>query len=249
MASYYCRPSDILQPTWSVTSGAANAAFPVTNLGDLKPFKPFKATGTAATVRATFAGSTTLAAVAFIMHNAAGTTVTISSGAGAIGTMVFPANTSDSLPVNAYKLFAGLSNLTSTTFDFAFTGLSANVAIGEILLIETVRTLQPTWGLKVERDHLIDEEKTEFGVPLVYELGVRERTFGADVVLESERSAMEALYDSARKRRAWWLVPDSSVNDCLYARFVNKPLTATFDAPRITKMSIDVEEIGLGPAL
>lgn len=249
MASYYCRPSDILQPTWSVTSGAANASFPVTNLGDLKPYKPFKATGTAATVRATFGGNKTLQAVAFIMHNAAGTTVTISSGAGAITTMAFPANTEDGLPVNAYKVLLALSNTTSTTFDFAFTGLSANVAIGEILLIETVRTLQVTWGVTTGREHLLDTMVTEYGVPLTYELGVRERTFRGEVVLESERSAMEALYDSARgASRAWWLVPDSSVNDCLYARFA-KNLKAKFEGPRYTPIDIDVQEIGLGPAL
>jgi hypothetical protein len=249
MASYYCRPSDILQPTWSVTSGTANSSFPVTNLGDLKPYKPFKATGTAATVRGTFGGSKTLAGVAFIMHNAAGTTVTISSGAGAITTLVFPANTADGLPVNAYKVFAGLSNLSSTTFDFAFTGLSANVAIGEILLIETVRTMSVTWDVKRGRTHLLDAQQTEYGVPLIYELGVRERTFDGRVVLESERTAMEELYDNARgASRAWWLVPDSTVNDCLYARF-SKPLSSKLEGPRFTPTDIEVEEIGLGPAL
>src|SRR6187431_2854817 len=100
-SSLYAKTSDLLTPTWSLTAGTANSAYPVTNLGDMKPYKPFKATSGTCTMRATFGGSTTLQAIAIIGHNLAGVTITITNGAGLSTTLVVPANTGDGMPVNA----------------------------------------------------------------------------------------------------------------------------------------------------
>jgi hypothetical protein len=248
--SLYARPSDLLTPTWSLTAGSAEALYPVTNLGDGKPYKPFKATSGTATMRATFGGATTLQAIALVSHNLAGVTVSITNGAGLSTTLAVPADTDDDLSVTAWKDLRGLSNPSSTTWNLAVSGASANVAVGEVLLIETVRTLNTTWGLVHGVEYPIDEQKTEMDVPLIYELGVRNRTLRADLLLESDREAMFALAADARGRaRAWWLVLDDTENDAMYVRFVKSAFDVTRESPRVSPMSVDVEEIGLGPAL
>jgi hypothetical protein len=139
---------------------------------------------------------------------------------------------------------------TATTWDLAIVGHSADVAIGEVLLIGTARTLNASWGLKRGVAYPIDEQRTELDVPLIYELGVRSRSFDADVKRETDRADVEALVADARGRaRAWWLVPDDSVNDSIWARFTSPAFSLTRQTPRTTSMSIDVEEAGLGPAL
>jgi hypothetical protein len=246
--SLYCRPSDIKQPTYTLPSGSADALYPVANLGDLLPYKPFKVTGTSGTIRGTFSTAQALEAIALLSHRLGGTTVTITNAAGLNTTLAVPANSLDGLSVNAFKDLRGLGNLTSSVWELAFVASSAPGAVGELLLIETVRTLYSRWGLKQGQKHDLDRQVTEMGVPLTYELGTRARTFTTDVTRDAERTAMFSLHADARSEsRGFWIVPDDTINDCIWARFAGG-----LTAERIknqSRLQIDVDEIGLGPAV
>ena len=71
MATLYCRPSDIVTDSATVTlaAGTADAAYPLTSLYDRKAHTIFKATSNACTPRATFGGAQTIQACALIHHN------------------------------------------------------------------------------------------------------------------------------------------------------------------------------------
>jgi hypothetical protein len=250
--SLYCRPTDFPTVTWDLSAGAANALYPVANLGLLQPFKPkpFKATSGTATPRATAAGAITLEAIAIIGHNLGGVSIGIQNGAG-LSTSVTPqAAKVNGLWVNAYKDLRGLANRTSTTWTFPIAGAPANIAINKILLITTVRALNIRWGPTSGVRYPIDRLLTQMEVALDYELGVSGRPFRADMKNESDRIAMLTLADAAwGKSRVWWLVPDTDVNDCLLARFTDDTFLAKRDARAVSQMVVNVEEFGLGPAL
>jgi hypothetical protein len=250
MGSLYARPSDIKQPTWTLTAGTAQAPYPVTNLGTLKPYQPFKATSGTATARATFGGATALHAIVILSHNLAGVTIAITNSAGLSTTLVVPANTLDGLSVGAWKNLVGVALTTATTWDLAIVGHSADVAIGEVLLIGTARTLNASWGLKRGVAYPIDEQRTELDVPLIYELGVQSQAIRATVLKDSQRADVEALQESARGRsRVWWLARESTINKCNLVRFASPLLLVEYVDENVTRMAFDVVEAGLGPAL
>jgi hypothetical protein len=256
VASYdrFCRPTDIRQPTWSVTSGAANAAYPVANLGDTRPDKPFKATGTSVTVRGTFGASTTLVGIVIVNHNLAGATATLTSGSGLNQSLTIPDNRGgQSFAVIKDFSSADSGQRTSTTFDVAITGgLLGNIAMGEILLISTWRDLLWMYGLSVHPKRHV----------------VRQRTFGASLLQYNKRIVQYELRGICRRQdqeaelRALeletqgevfpWLIvrePGGNNQDAYYVQFV----PGTFEWLRrvvgSTEIPIVAETVSSGPPL
>lgn len=252
MACYYAKPSDMVtgSATLSLTAGTANASYPLTNLQDLRPDKPFKATGTAATIRATFGAGKALQAVGFIHHNLHGLTVTVTNNNSmASQNLVMPAIGDDSYPVNGWLNIAAVTT-SATQWNFAITGAAANVAIGELILVETLRTADITWGVTHADRHPIIEHRTEYDVSLIYDLAVRTRLFTANVVRESERSAITSLHRGAKGRvTPFWFVLDSDVNDATMVRFAGIELPWERAQPRESRTTLALEEVSAGVAL
>jgi hypothetical protein len=252
MATYYAKPADMVtaSATLSLTAGTAESSYPLTNLADLRPDKPFKANETAATIRATFGGAKALQAVGFIHHNLHGLTVTVTNNNSmASQSLVIPAIGDDSYPINPWLNIAAVTT-SATQWNFAITGAAANVAIGDLILVETLRTMDITWGVTHSDRHPVIEHRTEYDVPLIYDLGLRYRLFTGAVVREDQRSAITSLHRGAKGRvTPFWFVPESGNNDAMLVRFVGVELPWERVHARHSKATIDLEETSAGVAL
>lgn len=246
----YCRPSDIVTPaaTLSLTAGGANAAYPLTNLQNGIPAKPFKATGTSCTIRATFGSPVSLSAISFGPHNLAGATVALSNN-GTMGStpVPIPANREDGLSVNPFFAFPADA---ATQWNLAISGASANVAIGELQLIVQMRTLLIEWAFKEAEAHTTVGSVTDYGVKMKYWLGVAQRRLSAHVGLESERAALLSLIRDARGQfKSFLLVPDSSLNDAFLADLTTDERVITREFFAVSQVDVEFLEVQRGVAL
>lgn len=251
----YTRPGDDVAPnaTWSVTSGAAAAGYPVANVATRNPAKPFKATGTSATIRATFGSAQVLVGVALINHNLAGATeVKITSGTGldqviAIGPNAGGQHTPAILDFSA----AASGQRTSTTFDVVMTGgVLGNVALGEVVLLTAIRDLTWIWGFTARPKRLVKRQTTFGGTHLQYNKRIRVVTFSGQTDLQSEEAAMRVLEDEAQGEVFPWLLwPDRTVNHVHYVQFVPGTFSWSPQSFGFTTIPIEAEELSMGPPL
>jgi hypothetical protein len=256
--SRYSRPSDIKQPTvgWSVTSGAANASFPVANLGDKRPDKPFKATGTSVTVRATFSLSTVLTGIAIFNHNLEGASVTLTSATGLSIALTIPSNTGgQSNPIIRDFTASTLSQRDSTQFNLVITGgLLGNVAIGEVLLIGDGgwRELDWSWGLTWKPRRLVRTHMTFGASQLQYNKRIRIREGRGLVKRQTSEAAMRVLEEETQGEVHPWLVvatPDTAPPEGYYVKFAPGSFEWRPTSPGSTEIPIHVVELSNGPPL
>lgn len=250
----YARPGDDIAPdaTWSVTSGAADAAYPVANVANRNPAKPFKATGTSATIRATYGASQVLVGVALINHNLAGATVSITSGAGLSEAVAIGANSGGQCtPAFLDFSTALLAQRTSTTFNLVISGGAlGNIAIGEVLLLTAIRDLTWIWGLTIRPKRLIQRQTTFGGTHLQYNKRVRVHVISAQTDLQSEEAAMRTLEEEAQgELLPWLIIPARAVNACYYVQFVPGTFAWTPQSDGFTDIPIEAEEVSAGPPL
>jgi hypothetical protein len=236
--------------TLSLTAGAAATGFPVTNGNNGRPDVALKTTAATATIRATFS-SMTVQGVAIINHNRPSTSVTLSSSGGLSSTLALPANGDDGYSIAGFKDLTGLAGTTGiTTLDFAIPTGSGNVAIGEIVIISSLSTMDVTWGVSHAEVHPIIEHRTEYDVSLIYDLGCRYRVLSAPIVRESERAAITALHRACKGRVTPFLfVLDSAVNDPMLVRFKDIALPWERVGPNHSRTTIELEEVSSGLAL
>lgn len=219
--------------TWTVTVGAADSAFPIANISDGILAKPFKGTSATITVRATFAGAQTIGLIGIGPHNQAGLSCSITNGAGmATQTITFEANHEDGQSVNGYKDISAVALNSSTTWNFAFSGGSSNVAIGEILLYSAKNAITRNyiWGYSVGDGHPVIEHETESGVPLIYDRGYKRRQFaGVFQTTAAGLSELLTMHRSCKGRVSPLLiVPDSAdtiIDDALFVRFADTEIS------------------------
>jgi hypothetical protein len=254
--SAYARPGDDVAPnaTWSVTSGAAATGYPASQVGNRNPAKPFKATGTSATIRATFGSAQVLVGVALINHNLAGAaSVVITSGAGLNQVIPVAANAGGQC-THAILDFSAASSgqRTSTTFDIAVTtGVLGNVAIGEVLLLTAIRDLSWLWGLTVRIKRLVRRAGTTFGATdLQYNKRVRIRVIAAKTDAQTVEAEMRTLEEEAQGEVFPWLIwYDRTVNEAFYVKFQPGAFSWTPQSTGFTDIPIEAEELSSGPPL
>ena len=250
---FYARPSDIItaSATVALTAGAANAAFPLVNLYDLNPAKPFKATSGGCTITFTYGGATTLQAIAIILHNLVGATVALTNNAGmASQAITIPANSADGLSVDPFKDLRAVASNSATVWTLTITGASANVAIGEVLLCASLRQFEV--AREVTRGDRIPAKRdvTSFGVTLVYPLGVRNHRVAALTLLETERANLLTLFHGALgERRGFLVIPDLLVNDAYYMRFASDDFPWVHLTDEKTDLTMAFEDVGRGPGV
>jgi hypothetical protein len=236
--------------TLSLAAGTADPNYPVTNGNNGRPDTPLKTTGNTATIRATFS-SMTVQGVGLIHTNRPGASVTVTSSGGLNTTLTIPSAGEDSLPINGFKDVTGLAGTTGiTTLDFAIPAGTGNVAIGEVVIVSSLSTMSIVWGVSHADVHPIIEHRTEYDVSLIYDLGIRYRTFEGRVVLESERAAITSLFRTCKGRvTPFFFVLDSDANDACLVRFKNTVLPWTRVQPRNSEAPIELEEVSAGLAL
>jgi len=254
----YALPADNVtaSATPSLVSGSANASYPLTNIDDLDPGLPFKAVGTACTIRWTFGAPQRLQAIGIFNHNLHGLNLTLTNNAGMPAqTIAVPAVAGDGLPVNPWKDLRLTTDWIATRWDLAITGAAAAVAIGEVGLFSTLRELNIKWGWQDE-GHPVIEHRTEYGRRLIYDLDVRSRLFAGTVPLFTDRDALRVLHRAAHGSTfPFLLIPNEDDNDAMLVQWRESSRSERFDfitpdnADGVGEFPVAFEEMNAGVAL
>lgn len=251
MASLFAYPSDEkgASATWSLVAGTADSLFPLTNLNNVRPDAVSKLTGTSGTYRATIT-STAVQAIVLVNHNLHGLTLTVTNNGGmASQNLVVPAAREDGLPSTAWVDLRAVTTA-ATQWNIAIPTNGANVAVGNILLIGTARTLQATWNVKVKETIPFILHRTDYHVPLGYRMGTAYREVTPSFARESERAAFISLRRaSVGPQQPFWLQLDETGTESIYGWFPSDSWDYTRESPRITTWSDTIEEFCAGVAL
>lgn len=256
MPAQYAHPSDNVSPlgVWEVLAGALQAGFPITNINDLNPAKPVKATGTSLTVRVTYGVAQLVKAIVLVTHNLFSATIELTNNAGMATQAIVPlANHEDGHSVNPFKDLSAVANNTATQWDLTITGAAANVAIGEILLLSEWRTLSRNvrWGLRDRDRHPAIVHRTFAGVRKVADVGVKMRRLTASIeATDVGRTALLSLArDASGCVKNWPFVLDPLINDARFLHFEDPDIESTLQFLDSNPTSLVLEEESRGLAL
>jgi hypothetical protein len=248
LLSYY---TDKTAPTLSMTN--ADSTFPAANGTDLDPATVLKATTTSTVITLTHSGSVTAVGFAIINHNLVGATVTLANGGGYSQAITIPARSSDGQCVNAWRDMRADANTAATVWTLTITGASANVAIGELVMVTALRRV--TWltivgGTEASfRWHWPKRiHRTFYGSRLVYDTGVRMRAASGESLTEADRALFLALAQSAKGASYGFLfIPDSSVNDAWFVVIPDmSEIVSGFQSATISRVQFAIEEVSSG---
>lgn len=263
MGLIYAKPSDNLISTASVITPSTEATgYEVENLYDGNPAKPWKMTATTGNVVFDFGSATNIDLVAIVHHNlTAGLEVRIQGNASDSWgsptlnqTITIPAYDADSYPVNPWIDLSALSN-SFRYWRLVVVGTnSANVAIGELWLIGTKRTLTARnlrYGFTDGIARPLIEHTTDYGVSTIYDLGCKMRSIAGELIVEATDLALV---------RAWWndchgralptlLILDDTVNECLMVRWREMARSDQRSWPTATSIPVAFSEVSRGLVL
>jgi hypothetical protein len=238
---------------WSVVSGTENVEYPASYLGNRNPARPFKATGTSVTARATFGSDVILVGVSIQNHNLAGATVSITSGSGLSQPIPTPANDYDDLWIGPWLDFSSalLVQRTSTQFNIVVTGgLLGPIAIGEVILITAFTDLNLKLGAKYQPTRLQIRHRTWGASHLQYDKRIRIRTAKGMLDLRSDEATMRRLEAEAiGGYHPFLFIPDEDVNEAWYVQLVPGSFSYSLQTHGVTQMPFEVQEISSGPRL
>ena len=233
--------------TASVTAGAAQTEFPVTNINDGKSYSVCRSTGTTISVRLTFGAAQALQAVAVINTNA--TALQLTNGAGLNVAIAVPTVPEDGLPLDPWIDLRGLALTSSTTWTLALTGPSG-VGLGEFVLVATLRDLDFLMGsVRAPEDHPSIRHETDYGVAINYGMGVRRRQFSGTVMkrtLESDTLSLGRDLRGSLKNAL--LIPDDTVNNAMIVELLNA-LEIQYGEPSVMSVELQFLERQKGLAL
>lgn len=250
-----CYHADILSygATWSLTSGSADSAYPLTNLNSVYAHKVSKTTGTSATYRGTIA-STAIQGIVIVHCNLAGLTLTVTNNGGmASQSLVIP-----SAPPEGNLQLSGWVDLRSVTtagtqWNVAISGAAANIAIGKILLIASLREFRIRWGkapLQVDETKPTRVIRTEDEIALGFRRAVRYRAWMPELMRESQRAQYQALRrGSEGPTQPFAFILDPAVNDPAYVWFPEPTWKHGREWTGVTRWRDRLEECNPGGAL
>jgi len=167
-----------------------------------------------------------------------------------------PAEPGDGLPINPWVDLRAVSDTVATVWNVAVTGATAPVAMGDLVLVATLRELNVKWGYSEQEKQPVIEHRTEYGRRLVYNLGVRARYFSGTAILFTDRDALRTLHREARGSLIpFLLIPNESENDALLVQWREDTRTEQNEfitpdnADGVTEMPVAFEEVNAGLAL
>jgi hypothetical protein len=253
VVSLFCKPSENVASSATVsyqTGTTASTGYDKSRLVDRDPSYPAKITPSAGAlvIQFDFAAAQTIEVVQVIMANWAGASWFASNAAGWSKTGTFPDEGADGFP--AFPYLRSTTNNSSTRWRVGILSCAPSTAIvGEVALWSTARTLPFKFGaLEHGLDYPIIEHRTAYGVPRIFEKGVRERPLAGEVNREAQRAVLLGLAQDAQGRvEAWPFILDDTVNDSYWLRFRDTKIVAKL-AGGLTPIVVTAEEIGLGQA-
>ena len=234
--------------TFSMTN--ENATYPATNGNDKDPADPLKATTTSTVITITFSGNVVLQAIALINHNLVGSTCTLANAAGYSQTITIPARTSDGQCVNAWRDMRTDANTTDDIWTLTITGASANVAIGEIVLVTTLNELNWRYGVEFAAIHPAIQLTTFYRSRLTYDTGIRIRRASGQLRKETDKATLLSIWQQAKGPvLPFLLIPELANNDAWMVRFTDDEFQWSPQAPLATNADVVLEELSSGLVL
>lgn len=249
----------------SVIATTEDAAYPAANLYDFKPAKPAKLTGTTGNWVWDFTIAQRVDLIALIHHNlTAGLDVRIqgnatnSWGAPTLTTAItIPAYRDDGYPVNPWRDLTGVAGYSTSGFRYwrlVVVGTNAAaIAIGEVWLGSTKRTLDPNvdWGVHRIHERKMVEHETDFGVVSAYDLGVTVRKLTGNLdTTDAQRDLVLAWWESTHGRvYPFLLIPNGDENEAWLVRWGRSMHDTTFDLIDRNTIPLEFQEVGRGLVL
>jgi hypothetical protein len=227
-----------------------DSTYPATKGNDKDPALPLKSTTTSTVITITFSGNVVLQAIALINHNLVGATCTLANAAGYSQTITIPARTSDGQCVNAWRDMRTDANTTDDIWTLTITGASANVAIGEILLVTTLNELNWRYGVEFASTHPVIQLTTFYRSRLTYDTGIRVRRASGVLRKETDKATLLSLWQQTKGPvLPFLLIPELANNDAWMVRFTEDEFEWTPQGPLATDASVVVEELSSGLVL
>lgn len=231
----YAHPSDNLTSSAAtITASTEASGYGVANLYDGNPAKPWKATTTTGTVSFDFGAAVNIDLVALIHHNlTAGLEVRIQadnasdfSSLDLNQTITIPAYEADDFPVNPWIDLSALSNSWRYWRLNVVGTNSANVAIGELWMVGTKRTLTAghlLYGLQESFEKPIIEHVTDYKVSTIYNLGAKVWSMSGEILTTNAGlTSLRTWWDDCHGRALGTLIiPDDTVNVARLARWAD----------------------------
>lgn len=263
----YAHYSDNVAPnaTVSVQTGTAATGYPASNLVDRIPAKPAKLVETTGAWLFNFGAAQRVDWVALPHHNlTAGLEVRIQGnaanawGAPSLNELItIPAYRDDGFTPGPWLDLTAKAGYLVGGYQYwrlVVVGVNAAaVAIGEVGLISTKRSLNPniSWGERQLESRKIVQHSTDYGVDSIYDLGVTRRSWIGELDSpDSQRTAVRTWWRDARGRaRPFFIVPDGDVNECAMVRFADTDLDVQLNVTDRNKIQIGFEEVSRGLVL
>lgn len=214
----------------TITPSSADAAYPVANLYDSNPAKPFKLDATAGNIVFDFGSAVAIQLAAIVHHNLdAALDVRLQGnasnawGAPSLDQAVtIPPDEADGFPVNPWVDLTGGSH-TFRYWRLVFPTNSVPVQIGQLWLGAAKRSLVNNiqWGFAEKVDRRLIEHVTDYGVSTIYDLGAKVKSWSPTVrTTDAGIAAIEQWWDACHGRALPTLVVlDPAVNDARLVRF------------------------------
>jgi hypothetical protein len=232
----YSHPGDdVVDNAALVTPSSQVVEYPVENLWDGNPAKPWKSTQTSPNIVWDFGSAQTLDLVAIVHHNLdAGLNVRIQGNAtDSWGSptldqaITIPAYDPDPVlpwPVNPFKDLTGIGSRSFRFWRLAVVGAnSVNVQLGEFKMLVPKRELvhNVLWGVEDGIERPLIEHVTDYLVSTIYQLGARVASLSGEIeTSDAGIAAIEAWWDACGGRAVPTLViPDPAINRCYLMRW------------------------------
>lgn len=258
----YSRPEDNVAGKATVTASLAVSDYPATFLVDGSPGVPAKVGATTGWWLLDFGSPQRVDVAALIMTNLTAGLANVqiqgnsaNSWPGAINvTLTIPAMRFDGTPTNPWVSLVGQAGYSTGGYRYWRLNFGsangANISIGELVLLSTLRTLP--YGLAPGATRTSTRRRvrheTDGGELLGYDLGVTQRAIRGEVEFkDAVKADVDAwLENSWGDLRPFLVVPNTDVNDAWYVTHTSEALPQTRVVLGMNRMPLEVMEVGAG---
>lgn len=234
--------------------GAAEASYPLTNIANGNPAKPFKCTGATVQIRWDLGSAKALKYFALIHHNLdnalagvtlkAGSTIAVADFSQAI---TIPAADEDGYTVSPWLDLTAVAAYRYWRLNVD-TANSANVIFGEICLQLDDRRVAKNYAVGSVRAEIGDwiTHQTGLGVELVYNRSTRRKMLSGSFMVSATQLETFLEWWRAVRGQPHLIIPDVANNEAWLARLQVKELAVTFRAPNSRVFSFQIQEVSRG---
>ena len=259
----YTLPTENLAPSYTPTllSGTTDSNYPLTNLVDQNPAKPWKTTGTSFSLRWDFGSTKTVKLILIVHANfAPACTGGVSLGDDVNGISnnfngtITPTYLEDGFPRNIAFDLRATSNPTGRYLFITLSGNGVACAIGEVGFYTAIHSCHGNYIVPKnphdDEEHLLLDPMSDAGIVNIYEYGTKRRTLNGFIYgTSSDMASIRTFNRSTHGRSKPFAISAHLPNDdeWWFARFMDKNLARPYiHGNGKSIMSLPFEELSRG---